>query len=104
MASRPEAAGVPRASAVARVDGQLDGGGVVGDAITLGAVGLDVSEDLPALAVGNGRADAVVLDVFVPVRTPCMGRSEGEREKREQGEHDDGWQNSSQGLGRECWR
>ena len=67
LARRSELSRVACASAVTSLDGLLNGGCVVGGAITLGAVVLDVPEHGPALPVCDGRTDAIVVDTLIPI-------------------------------------
>lgn len=55
------------AATVAGADGVVDGDGVVSDSIALGAIGLDIAEDLVRF-VGVEGGDALVLDLLHPVR------------------------------------
>lgn len=72
--SRAPSTGAATGCAIGIVKGSLDGSPVVSDTVSLGAkVRLDVTEDLPVLAIGDERADAVVLDFLVPVARGVSG-------------------------------
>jgi hypothetical protein len=92
---------ITRTAAVAGVDGLLNGRGVISGTVAFGSVVLDIPEDDPVLTIRDGGADAIMLDILVPVSAGRFGiapfdvlwicdgphRDDGEAEENQQGSH-----------------